>query len=115
MVELFRLDVVIGSGVLGSMFAVMAYTLWREWKVFRSAKLEFQRADEQLRARICDLFESSDEALWVCPPFLERRLRFKKLPPDNCYLFVAEIDGVTRYVPKKDLLRALKQRERSKA
>ncbi len=124
MEALFRIDILLGSVVLyssmavalfGTMFAVIAYAMWSGWQVFRSAKLEFQRADEHLRGRICDQFESSEEAIWVLPPFLETRGRFKKFPPDNCYLFFSEIDGVTRYVPKKDLVRALKQREHTKA
>lgn len=114
MVEFIRLDILIGTLVLGSMFSVMTYALWRGWQVFRSAKLEFQNADERFRNKICDLFESSEEAIWVCPPFLENRMRFQKLPFDNSYMYVAEIDGVTLYVPRKSLLRALKNREHSR-
>ncbi len=120
---LTKINIVLGSlvlysallfALLGAMLAAIGYAFWSGWQMFKKARLEFQSADEQVRGRICDLFESSEEAIWVQPPFLETRCRCK-LPPDSRYLFVAEIDGVTRYVPMKDLLRALKQREHTKA
>jgi hypothetical protein len=115
---LTKINILLGSVVLSSaswaILAVIGYAFWSGWQVFQKARQEFQSADEQVRERICDLFESSEEAIWVQPPFLETRCRCK-LPPDSRYLFVAEIDGVTRYVPMKDLLRALKQREHTKA
>lgn len=70
---------------------VLDHPFWRGWAMFQNSKPAFQDGHERERRQVWEQSLSSEEAIWVRPPFL---------------LICESSDGV-QSIPKRGLIQAL--------